>query len=254
MPYQTNADLPVAVKSALPTGRLRTAWRKAFNAAFAQYKDETRAFKTAWAEVGKIATKGPDGKWKVKPQYAKPAKKGLFGQLAALLKELGEDEDPEAEGDGEDDELSDAGNAPEPVALRSVEVTPGIEVAITKTIEEKRVVMGWSTVCTVGGVEVEDLQHHVISPDVMEEAYDDYALASRRGNDMHQGDPTSVLLHGFPFTKGNQAVLGIDLGMEGYFGIWKVLDDETWKLVKAGKRPMFSIGGMALLEDVPDAA
>jgi cation transport regulator ChaB len=52
MPYATNATLPPAVKK-LST-RLQSAWRKAFNAAFSQYGEESTAFKVAWSQVNKM--------------------------------------------------------------------------------------------------------------------------------------------------------------------------------------------------------
>lgn len=48
MPYPTNASLPEAVREALP-GAAQTVWRTIFNAAFAEYDDESKAFATAWA-------------------------------------------------------------------------------------------------------------------------------------------------------------------------------------------------------------
>lgn len=92
MPYADTASLPAAVKTALPTARLRTAWLKAFNAAFAEYKDEKRAFATAWSTIGEIATKGKDGKWTVKAGKEKPAKKSADVMLSAEVKKLDEEQ------------------------------------------------------------------------------------------------------------------------------------------------------------------
>lgn len=51
MPYSSNADLPAAVKNALPEAA-QTIWRKAHDAALGQYNgDEEAAARVAWAAV-----------------------------------------------------------------------------------------------------------------------------------------------------------------------------------------------------------
>jgi cation transport regulator ChaB len=286
MPYATNADLPPPVRGALKTERLQTAWRKAFNAASEQYKsDDKRAFATAWAEINRIATKDKDGNWTIRPKYAKPAKKrDLVGQIVALL---GSVAGVAAGDDDEDDDLilraEDAigvddpyaypglpevigaaapgrrrvgklsGRSVETVELRLSEEAAG-SFTITKVDEDRRLVMGWATVCTKGGEPVIDLQGHIIPPRVMEDAYHDFMLSSRRGNDMHDGEVDAVIVECCCLTAEKQAAMGISLGMEGAFVVMKVLDDAKWADVKAGNRPMFSIGGRAWFEEVADAA
>jgi cation transport regulator len=246
MPYATDDDLPPAVRSALPSDRLRTAFRKAFNAAHEQYDgDEQKAFKVAWAAIGRIAVKGPDGKWKPKAGMEKPVKKddgGMAAGLRRLLKALGA-EQPGDGGDGGDggnggDGFPPAGTA-EPVELSA---EPQL---ILKVDEDRRLLTGWFTVCTKGGEPVVDLQGHVVPVDVCEDAYVEYMMDSRRGNDMHVGEPDAVVVECLTFTKAKQDALGIDLGMEGTFGTMKVLNEEKWAEAKAGARPMFSIGGQA---------
>lgn len=126
-------------------------------------------------------------------------------------------------------------------------------VPIAKLNEEERLVIGWSTVISKGGEPVIDKQGHYIDAEELERAYLDYALTARSGTDMHKGESVQTYVWGFPFTKAYQDMLGIDLGMEGFLGVWKVHDDEAWARVKAGDRPMLSIGGGALIEDMPDA-
>jgi cation transport regulator ChaB len=289
MPYATNADLPPPVRGALKTERLQTAWRKAFNAASEQYKgDDKKAFATAWAEINRIATRDSSGNWRVKPKYAKPAKKrDLLGQIVALFSTIQADDGDDG-GDatdaGEDDLTLRGGDDPyaypglaevtgsaplpprlarvgklsgwtlETVELRLSEEAAG-SVIITKVDEDRRLVMGWATVCTKGGEPVVDLQGHIIPPHVMEEAYQDFMLSSRRGNDMHDGEVDAVIVECCCLTEEKQAAMGItNLGMEGTFVVMKVLDDAKWADVKAGNRPMFSIGGRAWFEEVADAA
>lgn len=64
MPYAKNADLPDAVRTALPPAA-QSVFRKILNAALEQYpNDERTAFQTAWAGLKKTGwSKGEDGKW-----------------------------------------------------------------------------------------------------------------------------------------------------------------------------------------------
>ena len=61
MPYKTNKDLPERVRNVLPQGA-QTIFRKAFNNAHKQYKEEQRAFKVSWAAVKRKYEKR-NGKW-----------------------------------------------------------------------------------------------------------------------------------------------------------------------------------------------
>lgn len=64
MPYASNAELPAAVRSALPAAGQST-WRTIFNAADKQYPDdEEKAFATAWAGLRRAGwSKASDGTW-----------------------------------------------------------------------------------------------------------------------------------------------------------------------------------------------
>lgn len=62
MPYKTNQELPDSVKDSLPKSA-QDIFRKAFNTALEQYKEEDRAFKVAWAAVSKAGYKKVDDKW-----------------------------------------------------------------------------------------------------------------------------------------------------------------------------------------------
>ena len=66
MPYKSNADLPKAVRDALPEHG-QTIFRKAFNSAIKQYgaEDETRLMKVAWGAVKNVYEK-KDDKWVLK--------------------------------------------------------------------------------------------------------------------------------------------------------------------------------------------
>lgn len=63
MPYRRNADLPGPVRHVLPAAA-QTIFRKAFNSADAQYGDESRARRVAWAAVKRKYRKSSTGAWK----------------------------------------------------------------------------------------------------------------------------------------------------------------------------------------------
>lgn len=63
MPYQQNADIPKAVRDALPA-EAQTIWRKAFNSIEEQTGDESRAAAGAWGAVQRAGwRKNENGKW-----------------------------------------------------------------------------------------------------------------------------------------------------------------------------------------------
>jgi len=72
MVYNKNEQLPERVTGVLPKGA-QTAYRKAYNNAFDQYKEpekrrgpesrEEAALKVAWSAVKKKYKKGKDGNW-----------------------------------------------------------------------------------------------------------------------------------------------------------------------------------------------
>jgi cation transport regulator len=72
VPYARNSDLPENVRSVLP-GHAQEIYRKAFNSAWAEYKDpedrrgdasrEETAHKVAWSAVKKVYDKSEDGRW-----------------------------------------------------------------------------------------------------------------------------------------------------------------------------------------------
>jgi len=62
-PYKNVESLPDSVKNNM-TKELQEVFRKTFNNALKQYKDETKAFKVAWSVIKKMAIKGKDGKWR----------------------------------------------------------------------------------------------------------------------------------------------------------------------------------------------
>ena len=62
MPYETNDALPEAVRSHLPE-HAQNIFREAFNHAMAEYGDEQRSFRVAWAAVKHEYEKQGNGRW-----------------------------------------------------------------------------------------------------------------------------------------------------------------------------------------------
>ena len=118
---------------------------------------------------------------------------------------------------------------------------------IFKVDVEKRLVTGWFSVVEEGGQPVTDKQDDVIKPETLEKAAHQFMLDSRVGGHMHETEAGGIVAS-IVFTKDIQEQLDIDLGKVGWFGTYKVTDDEVWERVKSGDLPMFSIGGRAVSE------
>ncbi len=62
MPYAVNEDLPPSVRNHLPE-HAQDIFREAFNHALAEYGEEERAFRVAWAAVKRRYRKDGGGIW-----------------------------------------------------------------------------------------------------------------------------------------------------------------------------------------------
>jgi len=61
-PYQKIQDLPASIKDNM-TEALQKIFLKTFNNAYEQYKNDSQAFRVAWAQIKKIAKQNKSGKW-----------------------------------------------------------------------------------------------------------------------------------------------------------------------------------------------
>lgn len=118
-----------------------------------------------------------------------------------------------------------------------------IPLKILKAEPDKQMIFGWASVVEKNGVLVIDKQGDIITPDDLEEAAYDFVLYSRTGGDMHMRKGVSRLIESMIFTKQKQELMGIDLGLVGWWTGWKVDDAKLWDAHKRGERPEFSIGG-----------
>ena len=121
---------------------------------------------------------------------------------------------------------------------------------IIKSDEDEHLLFGWATVVEKGGKPVTDSQHDQISPDEIEAAAYDFVIRARVAGDMHERIGTGYLVESMVFTKEKQEALGIDIDLVGWWVGFHVHDDKVWNLIKEGKRPMFSIGGIAQREEI----
>ncbi len=118
---------------------------------------------------------------------------------------------------------------------------------IFKVDVDKRLVTGWFSVIKEDGEVVKDKQDDVILEDTLEKAAHQFMQESRMGGHMHETEAGGIV-ESIVFTEEKQKLLGIDLGKVGWFGTYKVFDDEVWEKVKSGDLPSFSIAGKAVSE------
>lgn len=126
---------------------------------------------------------------------------------------------------------------------------------IRKVDEDKRLVFGWANVSiTVDGEPVLDLQEDMIDPETLEEAAYKFAELYRDGGEMHERTGVAVMVESAMLTEEKQAAMGIPAGTlpVGWWIGFRVLDDDVWEKVKSGEYNMFSIGGTAVREEIPE--
>lgn len=114
---------------------------------------------------------------------------------------------------------------------------------LTKQDNDRKIVFGFFSVVEVDGVPVIDSQGDVITSEALEEAVYKYVMFSRMGDERHDEKVKAVLIESMVFTKEKQEALKIDLGYVGWWGGFKVLDQEMWNKFKTGEYESFSIGG-----------
>lgn len=92
MPYRTNAELPPAVKNALPTAA-QSVFRSAFNSQQKRGLSEERCFASAWAAVQNAGWhKNPDGKWMKKAAPAQEQETQKSFEAVVKITKLDEDQ------------------------------------------------------------------------------------------------------------------------------------------------------------------
>jgi len=119
---------------------------------------------------------------------------------------------------------------------------------------DKRQVFGWASIVELNGEPVVDLQGDYITAEEIEKAAYDYVVKSRKGGDMHRREQhedgerpfhASDMIESFMVTPEKVEQMGLPAGSlpTGWWVGYQVHDEETWNLVKSGKRSGFSIHG-----------
>lgn len=137
--------------------------------------------------------------------------------------------------------------------IENGEVTKSVDIEttfeISKVDTDKRQVFGWASVITMDGKPVVDLQDDYMAMETIEKAAYDYVKSSRKGGDMHRRNGeephhVSDMIESFVVTDEKKEKLGLPEDFPtGWLVGFQVNDDDTWKLVKDGKRTQFSIHG-----------
>lgn len=128
------------------------------------------------------------------------------------------------------------------------EATAKIVFEIAKSDPDQQLIFGWASVSEEAGQAVVDKQGDIIPSAELESAAYDFVLNSRNQGDMHTRTGVGRMVESMMFSKQKQDALGIDLGKVGWWTGFKVDCPELWTDIKAGRRPEFSIGGMAVSE------
>lgn len=118
-----------------------------------------------------------------------------------------------------------------------------IPFKIVKAEPDKQMVFGWASIATENGRPIIDKQGDVIDPGDLEMAAYDFVLYSRTQGDMHDKKDVGRMIESMVFTAEKQEALGINLGLEGWWVGFLVDNPATWREIKAGRLPEFSIGG-----------
>ncbi len=125
-----------------------------------------------------------------------------------------------------------------------------LEYKVTKVDEEQRVVFGWFSIVEEDGQAVIDKHGDIIPVEDIEKAVYDFVENSRMAGEMHVNMGVGHLVESVFFSADKQMALGINLGKIGWWGGFRITDDEVWKKVKQGYYPSFSIGGLAQPEEI----
>lgn len=131
----------------------------------------------------------------------------------------------------------------------AIEKNTATELEVLKLDETRHRITGFAMIsCNKNGEPVYDLQGDHISPEELVKAVQDFAsiVGEYRVDDMHDRSDTGRVVESIVLTSELQKSLGIPAGTQpiGWLVTVEVPKAE-FELVKAGKRPMFSIEARA---------
>jgi cation transport regulator ChaB len=275
MPYNSNEDLPKAVRGKL-SAHQQSVFRNVFNSMMGEDgMSESRAFAGAWSQAKQAVQKAdyqgrsveldkpfrmPAGSTKKFGVYVKDGdkvKKVTFGDPNMEIRR----DDPNARRNFRARHSCDAATDKTSARYWSCrmwesgtsvsEMTKvSVEGQIVKQLDEERLAFGWAYVSTVNGEISLDHSEEFIRPDQIAKAATNCMLSMRTAKAMHSGGKIGEVVHSMPLTNEIAKALGIQSDREGWLVAIKVYDDQVWQDVKSGKLAAFSIGGRALKEMV----
>lgn len=260
MPYRSNRELPDGVKNALPE-HAQAIFRNAFNSVSARGADEQSAMQQAWGAVKNAGYEknNKTGNWKRVRKSIDPALELVMNSFDPELLDrfLKSDEGRQVifeivKGEpGQTTKPAEAAEASKPAG--QIEVSSS-HMKVAKVDNEQCLVFGFFSINKVGDNLVEDLQGDMIETDTLEKAAYDFVLNARVAGEVHVRKNVGRLVESVMLTYEKQDTISkclqamgikaeLSLGCEGWFGGFRVDDDDVWASVKAGDYPAFSIGG-----------
>jgi len=124
------------------------------------------------------------------------------------------------------------------------------DAKIQKLDEERQLCFGWFSVVEDSNGVVEDHEGDIIKSEDLEEAAYQFVIDARIAGENHLRKGVGVLVESMMFTKEKQEMLGIDLQKVGWWGGFKITDEDVWAKVKSGEFQSFSIGGRGDREEI----
>jgi cation transport regulator ChaB len=273
MPYSSNNELPQGVRTALPS-KAQTIFRNVFNAVLHSGSSEESAMKQAWGAVKNAGYEKVEDS--IKWQLTK-TETSVNNFISMLLNRIqGASRAPNYRPSdtmiqcqncvhASKGNMCALYNFPFIVDWQCDSYQPGtfqafksdgddMKVNVVKTDEEQRLVFGFFSINKVGQNLVEDLQGDLIDTPELEKAAYDFVLNARVAGEEHIRKNVGRLVESIMLTYEKQAAIqaclekqgikaSFSLGCEGWFGGFRVEDDDVWKRVKDGDYPAFSIGG-----------
>lgn len=127
-------------------------------------------------------------------------------------------------------------------------------VEIAKVDEEERIAWGWAyAYVDENGQPVVDFSGQIIDAADVRKMAERFTMESRRGAEMHKSH-VGYVMHSIVIDDDVAKALGVSTRKRGWYIGFKVLDDAAWAKVKDGTYKAFSIGGVANVEVLSDAA
>lgn len=138
-----------------------------------------------------------------------------------------------------------------------MKITKVSDLKVTKVDKDNRMVFGFFSINKVGEDLLEDRQLDLIETEELEKAAYDFVLNARIAGEQHVKKGVGQLVESMMFTYEKQEALvktlkdfGVenavmDLGIEGWWGGFKITDESVLEKIDSGEYPMFSVGGRA---------